>query len=202
MAMLRKSSAISGRGLCASGTRPACPRPTAARAGLRPDAPLAPLAGEGALSRRAALAAAPLAAAAAAGLARAPDAAAEAACGELIDTPSGLKFCEITEGTGKEPAKGSLIRCHYTGRLASNGKVFDSSYTRGRPLSFKVGAREVIRGWDLGILGDEGIPPMKEGGKRLLVIPADLGYGERGAGGGLIPPGATLEFEVELLGKR
>lgn len=125
-----------------------------------------------------------------------------AACpGEFTDTPSGLKYCDIEEGAGREPAKGSLIRAHYTGRLASNGRVFDSSYDRGRPLTFKVGVREVIQGWDLGILGGEGIPPMKEGGKRLLIIPSALAYGERGAGG-VIPPGATLEFEVALLGRR
>lgn len=119
----------------------------------------------------------------------------------LQSTPSGLQFCELQEGTGPSPVKGALIRCHYSGQLASNGKVFDSSYQRGRPLTFKIGAREVIAGWDLGILGGEGIPPMKEGGKRQLVIPADLAYGERGAGGGLIPAGATLIFQVELLGK-
>jgi FKBP-type peptidyl-prolyl cis-trans isomerase len=59
-----------------------------------------------------------------------------------------------------------LLRCHYTGRLASNGRVFDSSYERGRPLTFKIGVREVIQGWDMGILGTDGVPPMKEGGKR------------------------------------
>ncbi|GBF90284.1 FKBP-type peptidyl-prolyl cis-trans isomerase [Raphidocelis subcapitata] len=154
-----------------------------------------------ALRRRDALAAAAAAAAAAASLRAAPEARAADQC-ELTSSPSGLQFCDLVVGEGKSPVAGALVRAHYTGRLASNGKVFDSSYTRGRPLTFKVGAREVIRGWDLGILGDgEGVPPMKEGGKRLLVIPSDLGYGDRGAGG-VIPPGATLEFEVELLGKR
>jgi peptidylprolyl isomerase len=93
-----------------------------------------------------------------------------------------------------------MIRCHYTGPLA-DGKVFDSSYGR-RPLSFKVGARQVIPGWDEGILGDGGeLPPMKAGGKRQLEIPSGLAYGERGAGG-VIPPGATLYFDVELLASR
>ncbi|GMH35124.1 hypothetical protein BSKO_02992 [Bryopsis sp. KO-2023] len=115
--------------------------------------------------------------------------------------PNGLEYCDTEEGAGPEPVQGSMIRAHYTGRLESNGKVFDSSYERGRPLQFKIGVRQVIQGWDMGILGTEGIPPMKEGGKRKLRIPADLAYGERGAGGGLIPPGATLIFDVEYLGK-
>ena len=86
------------------------------------------------------------------------------------------------------------------GRLADGtGRVFDSSYSRGSPLAFKVGVREVIAGWDEGILGGEGIPPMKVGGKRVLTIPANLAYGSRGAGGGLIPPDATLKFDVELV---
>lgn len=127
-------------------------------------------------------------------------AAAAATC-DFITSPSGLQYCDTKEGEGPEPAKGALIRCHYTGRLASNNVVFDSSYERGRPLTFKVGVREVIQGWDLGILGTEGIPPMKEGGKRALLIPAALGYGARGAGG-VIPPNSDLLFEVELLGKR
>lgn len=131
---------------------------------------------------------------------RSPMKAGAAEC-NLQASASGLQFCDLVEGTGPTPAKGSLIRCHYEGRLASNNTVFDSSYERGRPLTFKVGVREVISGWDLGILGEEGIPPMKEGGKRKLVIPADLAYGARGAGG-VIPPNATLVFEVELLPKR
>ncbi|EIE23709.1 hypothetical protein COCSUDRAFT_53436 [Coccomyxa subellipsoidea C-169] len=125
-------------------------------------------------------------------------------CEELTSAPNGIQYCEVREGTGNTPAKGSLIRCHYRGRLASNNAVFDSSYERGRPLTFKVGVREVIAGWDVGILGDaeQGIPPMKEGGKRVLVIPPELAYGDRGAGRGVIPPKATLIFDVELLGKR
>lgn len=75
-------------------------------------------------------------------------------------------------------------------------------HAAGRPLVFKIGVGQVIQGWDLGITGSvkEGVPPMKAGGKRTLVIPAELGYGQRGAGGGLIPPGATLVFDVEYLG--
>lgn len=86
-----------------------------------------------------------------------------------------------------------------------NGQVFDSSYDRGRPLTFRVGVGEVIRGWDQGILGGEGVPPMSEGGKRSLRIPPQLGYGERGAGcrGGscVIPPNSVLLFDVEFVGK-
>jgi peptidylprolyl isomerase len=93
----------------------------------------------------------------------------------------------------------ALRRAHYAGRLQSNGVQFDSSYDRGRPLTFKVGAGQVIKGWDEGIAGGDGVPPMKAGGKRTLVIPAALGYGSRGAGN-VIPPDATLVFDVEYLG--
>ncbi|KAG2434093.1 hypothetical protein HXX76_007820 [Chlamydomonas incerta] len=118
----------------------------------------------------------------------------------LTTSKSGLQWKEVEEGTGAAPVKGSTIRCHYNGRL-TNGTVFDSSYQRGRPLSFQIGVGQVIKGWDMGILGAEDIPPMKEGGKRLLVIPAELGYGARGAGG-VIPPNAVLEFDVELLPRK
>ncbi|KAL4422899.1 hypothetical protein ABPG75_009096 [Micractinium tetrahymenae] len=114
---------------------------------------------------------------------------------------NGLQWCDVVEGSGDAPVQGAMIRAHYTGRLASNGAVFDSSYPRGRPLQFKIGVGQVIKGWDRGILGGEGVPAMREGGKRRLIIPAELGYGARGAGG-VIPPNATLEFDVELLGKR
>ncbi|KAL4451176.1 hypothetical protein ABPG77_009248 [Micractinium sp. CCAP 211/92] len=114
---------------------------------------------------------------------------------------NGLQWCDVVEGSGDAPVQGAMIRAHYTGRLASNGAVFDSSYPRGKPLQFKIGVGQVIKGWDQGILGGEGVPAMKEGGKRRLIIPAELGYGARGAGG-VIPPNATLEFDVELLGKR
>ena len=93
--------------------------------------------------------------------------------GELKTAASGLQFCEAVVGSGREPTKGTVIKAHYTGRL-TDGRVFDSSYTRGSPLQFKVGVGQVIKGWDEGILGGEGIPPMKVGGKRVLVIPANL----------------------------
>ena len=111
-----------------------------------------------------------------------------------ITTPSGLRYVEIMEGTGATPAKGSTVRVHYTGWL-EDGKKFDSSHDRGQPLEFPLGRGQVIPGWD------EGLSTMKVGGKRKLIIPAHLGYGERGAGG-VIPPRATLVFEVELLGAR
>jgi peptidylprolyl isomerase len=158
-----------------------------------------------ATTRRETLAVPALLAAALAAAASLPPPAADArglpelACdAELATAASGLQFCESVVGSGKVPAKGAQIKAHYTGRL-TDGRVFDSSYSRGSPLSFKVGVGQVIRGWDEGILGGEGIPPMKVGGKRVLVIPANLGYGDRGAGGGLIPGGATLKFDVELV---
>eukprot|EP00873_Tetraselmis_striata_P003602 jgi/Tetstr1/423866/TSEL_014490.t1 len=124
------------------------------------------------------------------------------ACEDFTTGEGGIQFCDYTVGSGNSPVKGALIRCHYTGRLASNNSVFDSSYNRGLPLQFKVGVREVIAGWDMGILGGEGIPPMKEGGKRRLVIPSNLAYGERSVGGGLIPANSDLIFDVELLPPR
>eukprot|EP01041_Mallomonas_annulata_P000296 gene296-531_t len=110
-------------------------------------------------------------------------------------TESGLKYYDVKIGEGDVPLPGETVRVHYTGWLDSiNGeKKFDSSYDRRSPLSFKVGARQVIAGWDEGILTN-----LKVGGKRYLIIPAELGYGSRGAGG-VIPPGATLYFTVELM---
>ena len=109
-----------------------------------------------------------------------------------IVTPSGLKYIDIEVGTGDSPTTGQTVKVHYTGTL-TDGKKFDSSVDRGQPFSFKIGVGQVIKGWD------EGVATMKVGGKRTLIIPPDLGYGERGAGG-VIPGNATLLFDIELLG--
>jgi FKBP-type peptidyl-prolyl cis-trans isomerase len=111
---------------------------------------------------------------------------------KIITTKSGLKYIEQKEGTGAAAKAGDVVEVHYTGWL-KDGKKFDSSRDRGKPFSFPLGAGRVIKGWDEGVAG------MKEGGKRKLIIPPDLAYGERGAGNGLIPPNAELTFEVELL---
>jgi peptidylprolyl isomerase len=108
-----------------------------------------------------------------------------------ITTPSGLKYKEIKIGTGATPTKGQKVTVHYTGTL-ENGTKFDSSRDRNQPFDFQLGVGQVIKGWD------EGLSTMKVGGRRQLVIPSDLGYGARGAGG-VIPPNATLIFDVELL---
>jgi FKBP-type peptidyl-prolyl cis-trans isomerase len=105
---------------------------------------------------------------------------------------SGFEVIDLVEGTGETAVAGKTISVHYTGAL-TDGRVFDSSVTRGTPFEFPLGAGMVIQGWERGFDG------MKVGGKRRLVIPAELGYGAAGAGGGLIPPNATLIFEVELL---
>ncbi len=111
---------------------------------------------------------------------------------DYVTTPSGLKYKDMTVGTGESPEEGQKVTVHYTGTL-TDGSKFDSSRDRGQPFDFKIGVGQVIKGWD------EGVSTMKVGGRRELVIPAELGYGSRGAGG-VIPPNATLIFDVELLG--
>jgi len=118
-----------------------------------------------------------------------------AAAGEETTTASGLKIIDTTVGTGATPKAGQTCVMHYTGWLYEDGKKttkFDSSVDRGQPFSFNIGTGQVIGGWD------EGVATMKVGGKRTLIIPPDLGYGASGAGG-VIPPNATLIFDVELL---
>ncbi|HEX7184409.1 MAG TPA: FKBP-type peptidyl-prolyl cis-trans isomerase [Thermoanaerobaculia bacterium] len=109
-----------------------------------------------------------------------------------ISTGSGLRYVDLQEGQGEEARAGKTVFVHYTGWL-ENGTKFDSSHDRRQPFSFLLGGGQVIRGWD------EGVEGMRIGGKRKLIIPSALGYGVRGAGG-VIPPNATLIFEVELLG--
>ena len=113
----------------------------------------------------------------------------------MTKTASGLQYEDTSVGNGAEAQAGHTCSMHYTGWLWENdakGAKFDSSVDRGKPFQFKLGSGQVIKGWD------EGVASMKVGGKRTLLIPAALGYGDRGAGGA-IPPGATLLFEVELL---
>ena len=117
------------------------------------------------------------------------------AAGE-VTTPNGLRIIDVKPGTGPVPQAGQTVTVNYTGWLfvdGKKGKKFDSSLDRGQPFSFTIGRRRVIAGWD------EGVATMKVGGKRTLIIPPALGYGARGAGG-VIPPNATLIFDVELLG--
>lgn len=109
-----------------------------------------------------------------------------------ITTPSGLQYEEITIGSGAAAQAGHVVSVHYSGCL-TDGSEFDSSIYSGEPISFNLGTGEVIRGWD------EGIQGMQVGGKRKLTIPPELGYGGMGAGN-VIPPDATLIFEVELMG--
>ena len=106
-------------------------------------------------------------------------------------TPSGLRYVDEVEGTGDSPNTGQKVTVHYTGTLES-GKKFDSSKDRDEPFTFTIGIGQVIKGWD------EGVASMKVGGRRKLIIPSELGYGSRGAGG-VIPPNATLLFDVELI---
>lgn len=117
------------------------------------------------------------------------------AAAEETTTASGLKIIDTVVGTGPTPATGQICVMHYTGWLYEDGKKgtkFDSSVDRGQPFQFAIGTGQVIAGWD------EGVATMKVGGKRTLTIPPELGYGARGAGG-VIPPNATLIFDVELL---
>jgi peptidylprolyl isomerase len=112
--------------------------------------------------------------------------------GAMTTMPSGLKYTDMVVGTGPSPQPGQVAVVHYTGWL-KDGTKFDSSLDRGQPFTFPIGRGAVIQGWD------EGVATMKVGGKRKLIIPPALGYGDRGAGG-VIPPGAELTFDVELLG--
>ncbi len=115
---------------------------------------------------------------------------------KMTTTASGLQFTDTVAGNGETPKTGQTCVMHYTGWLYENGvkgKKFDSSVDRGQPFPFKIGVGQVIKGWD------EGVSTMKVGGKRTLIIPPQLGYGARGAGGA-IPPNATLMFDVELIG--
>jgi FKBP-type peptidyl-prolyl cis-trans isomerase len=111
--------------------------------------------------------------------------------GKIMTQDNGLIKEDLVEGTGAEATAGQRVTVHYRGTL-TDGREFDASYNRNEPFTFNLGAGQVIKGWDEGVAG------MKEGGKRKLTIPPDLGYGARGAGG-VIPPNATLVFEVELL---
>jgi len=111
--------------------------------------------------------------------------------GNMVKTASGLQYMDIVEGTGAQPKTGQRVSVHYVGTL-ENGTKFDSSVDRNQPFEFNVGTGQVIKGWD------EGLSTMKVGGKRKIIIPADLGYGSRSMG--KIPANSTLIFEVELLG--
>ena len=118
------------------------------------------------------------------------------AANQPVELPDGLKYTDTTVGTGATATAGHQVSVHYTGWLwqgGQKGAKFDSSADRGQPLNFSLGTGQVIKGWDEGVAG------MKVGGKRTLIIPPDLAYGSRGAGG-VIPPNATLMFDVELLG--
>jgi peptidylprolyl isomerase len=111
------------------------------------------------------------------------------------EPPADLVVTEVTEGEGAEATSGSTVSVHYVGVAHSTGEEFDASYNRGQPLEFRLGVGQVISGWDQGVEG------MKVGGRRQLVIPPHLGYGDRGAGG-VIKPGETLIFVVDLIGVR
>lgn len=122
---------------------------------------------------------------------------------ELTFAPSGLGYCDMVVGTGIEPPQGELIMIHYTGRFV-DGTVFDSSYKRARALILRIGVGKVIPGWDLGILGGDGVPPMLAGGKRKLRIPPELAYGQYPvgcyAGKCNIPGNSTLLYDMMFIG--
>ena len=113
----------------------------------------------------------------------------------VVKTASGLQYIDVKVGEGDAAKAGDNVNVHYTGWLV-NGTKFDSSVDRGQPFAFPLGGHQVIAGWDEGVAG------MKPGGVRKLIIPSELGYGARGAGGGKIPPNAVLIFEVQYLGKQ
>lgn len=117
---------------------------------------------------------------------------------EMVTTASGLQYRDLLVGSGAAAVTGNTVSVHYTGWLqqpdGSRGAKFDSSRDAGTPLSFQLGKRKVIRGWDEGVVG------MHIGGRRRLVVPAELGYGAKGAGDGVIPPFSNLIFDIELMG--
>jgi FKBP-type peptidyl-prolyl cis-trans isomerase len=118
-----------------------------------------------------------------------------ATANQEVEMPDGLKYTDVKLGTGATAGAGAKVSVHYTGWLSKDGAKgakFDSSVDRGQPFEFTLGAHQVIAGWDEGVAG------MKVGGERTLIIPPELGYGARGAGG-VIPPNATLIFDVQLL---
>ena len=104
-----------------------------------------------------------------------------------------MQVQKLNEGTGPTVPKGAMVAVHYTGKLQSNGKVFDSSLTRGQPIQFQVGVGQVIKAWD------EGICQLQKGQKAILTCPPEMAYGSQNVGNGLIPPNSTLIFEVEVI---
>lgn len=113
--------------------------------------------------------------------------------------PAALEVRDLIEGEGEVVEAGDTLTMHYVGKSWSTGEQFDASWDSGKPFVFTLGAGQVIPGWDQGIGGTTGIEPMRVGGRRMLVIPPNLAYGEAGAGGGLIAPNETLVFVVDVL---
>jgi peptidylprolyl isomerase len=124
--------------------------------------------------------------------ATATPAAAQTSGENWVKLPNGLQILDVVVGPGQEARQGDMVTAHYTGTL-ENGTKFDSSYDHGQPFSFLLGGGMVIKGWDLGLVG------MKVGGKRKLIIPPSLGYGDKEVGGGVIPANSTLLFDIELM---